>query len=212
MKKFNVLHTCFTCLFLIVWVYLDVFIELQSIYWLCGKLIGFFLIMAGVVFIRVNKKEESKSSVIFTVCFSILWLTFLGYTDITKYRRNICQDKYGREFNKRRQTLGIPEIPADWHAEGRYDNSIDWKGKEGVIGHESKTIFIHSCEIYLENDEYHLKSTDTISRGISVTTKYAMAHGKDSVMFYYSVGSDNRAISRKQADSIFAAEKITKDY
>jgi hypothetical protein len=212
MKKFNVFLISFACLFLMAWVYLDVFMELQSIYWLCGKLAGFSLIFIGSIFIRISKKEESNSSIIFMVCFAIFWLGYTGYNEITKYKKGVCQDKYGMEFNKKRRSLSAPEIPADWHIKRGYGSSVDWKGKEGVIGHESKTIFIRSCEVYLENDEYHLKSLDTISRNITVTTKYAVAYDKDSVTFYYNVGHDGREISRKQADSVFTAEKIKKDY
>jgi hypothetical protein len=211
MKKINVFFICFLCTFSIAWLYLDI-IELQSVYWLAGKLMGFLLIFIGLVFKWINNNEGTKLSSAFSICFWAILVGFLYYRDITEYKRNACQDKFGREFNDRRRSIGIPEIPADWHVFLRSDWSFHWQGKRGAIGHESKSIYIDSSAIDSESDRYHLKPIDSISRDMSITTIYAKGKGMDSIFYHYKAGNDNRRITRKQADSIFAAEKIKKDY
>jgi len=212
MKKINLFHTCFSILFLCLWAYLDIYLKLQSVYWLIGKCICFFLICAVAFFIRLRQKNESIWSSVFAL---LMWFSLLGwyeYQEITKYNRNVCQDKFGREFNKTRRSLGVPEIPADWIMEDRDRFSVVWQRKAHTIGHQSKYISIETCVLKYEDDSYNLKPFDTIKRRVTINTQYARGKSKDSLFYHYEVGDSTRSISKKQADSIFDAEKIKKDY
>jgi len=170
--------------------------------------------LIGVLFNLGNNKTDTKTDSVVRKCFYLVFAVFYGYRGIAEYNRNICQDKFGLVFNKTRKTLGVPQIPADWHIETRGNRSVDWAARDSTLGHESKTIFIDSiCRIELERDEYNLKPLNGVTRYMSITTHY-YARGKsaDSIFYYYEEGDDNRLISKQRADSIFAKEKIKKDY
>jgi hypothetical protein len=212
MKKNYVLFDCFAGLFFAVWMYLDIYLELQSIYWLVIKWVCFPLIISGWLLIDILRKKVSKGYIILRICYGIFFVGFYGYHDISKYKRNVCQDKFGREFNERRRRLGVPEIPVEWHVKFRGNYSVDWTGKD-TTGHVSKDIEINSsCVLDYEIDEYNLKAINGISRDMSIKTRYANGKGKDSIFYFYETGGDNHLISGRQADSIFAAEKFNKDY
>ncbi|HZX59549.1 MAG TPA: hypothetical protein VFE54_12515 [Mucilaginibacter sp.] len=212
MKKWNVILWVFTCLFFAVWIYFDIYIKSESLYWLVGKWLWIFLIFVGQTLIIILKKEESKASVIFRICFVILFIGFWGYRDLEKYKSNICDDRFGREFNVRRRRLGVPEIPADWHVDRKERGHVTWKAKDSV-GHTDKSIWIDStCAIEFEIDGYKLKCIDSVSRDMSISTYFARGKASDSIIYRYGLGDSTRLISRQQADSIFAAEKIKKDY
>jgi hypothetical protein len=141
-----------------------------------------------------------------------VWLP--AHREIKKYKNNNCQDKVGREFNERRRRMEVPVIPPGWQNKARYgDGDARWHGKEGVIGHEGKIIYFASdCVIDFERDDYNFKPSGNVSRSLSILTKYAKGKGRDTISFDYTVGDSTRTIIRQQADSIFAAEKIQKDY
>ena len=215
MKILRIVFYVFFILYIIAvtWIYNDV--RFDSFHWLIAKLAGALIILVGLIVIRYKSKEETKISTLFGILFSILYVGyFLAYKPISEYKRNTCLDKFGWAFNKTRRTFGIPEIPGDWHIRFRIDRSVDWwKSKNDTIGHVSKDISIDSvCRIKYEDDEYNFKPIKGISRNLSITTYYA--HGKeDSIVYYYESGNNNNhKISRQQADSIFAVEKIAKDY
>jgi len=211
MKKITIYLICFACVFAIAGIYFDVIIELQSIYWLVGKLIVFSALILFLIIQAKTQKQDKLAYNIFMVCIWVLVFGNMVYRDIAKYKRNICQDKFGREFNARRRRLGIPEIPPDWHIKYRNDRSFEWQGKNSVIGHQSKYISIDTCLIDFEEDRYHLKSVHGISRTMSINIGYAKGSGKDSIFCHYDVGSDSHLITLSQADSILAADKIKKD-
>lgn len=213
MKKWNVIHTVFTFLFLATWAYFDLFKKLHSFYWLIFILTGFVLIFVGQIIIAILKKEESKAAIVGRSCVAVLFLFFLGYREIDRYKNYICDAQFGREFNKRRHRLGTPEIPSDWHVDWQGLRVVDWKAKD-TMGHTGKNIGIDStCAIMYENDEYKLKPINGKTRSISIATRYARGKRHDSVSYWYEPGIDtNRYITRHQADSIFAAENIKKDY
>jgi hypothetical protein len=171
-----------------------------------------FLIFAAAVFIRIKRKKDSIWEVVFFLCWFSIYLGYMSYQEITRFNRNVCQDKFGKAFNYRRQSLDIPKIPADWNIENRGRYSVNWKGKKDIIGHTSKYISIDSCTADYEEDRYNLKPIDSIKRSMKIRTEYAKGKSKDSIFFYFEVGDSTRTISRKQADSIFDAEKIKKDY
>lgn len=130
MKKWNVIHTVFTFLFLATWAYFDLFKKLYSFYWLIFILTGFVLIFVGQIIIAILKKEESKAAIVGRSCVAVLFLFFLGYREIDRYKNYICDAQFGREFNKRRHRLGTPEIPSDWHVDWQGLRVVDWKAKD----------------------------------------------------------------------------------
>ncbi|MGZ3890939.1 MAG: hypothetical protein ACXVI9_10600 [Mucilaginibacter sp.] len=143
----------------------------------------------------------------------IIFVGFWGYRDLAKYKSNICDDRFGREFNARRRSLGVPEIPADWHVDYKGRGYVTWKAKD-TTGHFRKYISVDSsCAIEYEEDEYNLKPVNAKLREISIDTRYKGGKRINSISYWYTPGIDTgRYISRQQADSIFAAEKIKKDY
>ena len=212
MKRTKVLYT-FACLFVITWVYLDLIIELQSVYWLIAKYVWVALIIGGRKYL--DCMSGIKANIINTIASLLTLLLVFGfncYQDIKRYKLRTCQDKFGKEFNERRQRIGIPKIPADWHIESR-SFSVEWKGKDHVIGHALKVIGIDSiCAAASERDEYNIKPLINKARKISILFRYARGNDKDSISFDYTLGDSTYKISRQQADSIFSAEKINKDY
>ncbi|MCR8556380.1 hypothetical protein KXD93_01935 [Mucilaginibacter sp. BJC16-A38] len=171
-----------------------------------------FLILSGIFYTRIKKKEENIWRNIMFLCLLYAYFGYTAYQEITKFNRNVSLDKFGKAFNYRRQSLGIPIIPADWTIENRGSFSVNWKGKKDIIGHTSKHISIDSYTADYEMDWYNLKPIDSIKRSMKIRTEYAKGKGKDSIFYYFAVGDSTRTISRKQADSIFNAEKIKKDY
>jgi hypothetical protein len=141
-------------------------------------------------------------------------MAYWSYRDIQRHNTHICNAKFGLEFNVKRQKLGIPEIPANWYVEHNFAGSVSWQAKDSVIGHQSKDISIDSsCTLKYEEDKYYLKRLNGKKREVNVYFKYGSGKVKDSVFFWYYDGdATTRSITRNIADSIFAAEKIKKDY
>ena len=211
MKKYFVLFVCFMVLFGATGIYLEVYIKVVSIYWLVGKWVCFgTLLLGGFIALIKRKKKPDLYPLVMLPIWTIL-LGFQFYRDITEYKRNACQDKFGQEFNARRRSLGIPEIPANWHVDDRWDRYVDWKGKNGVTGHADKAVGVDStCTLEFEQDDYDLKPLKDKRRDVTISTHYAK--GNDSIFFSYYDGDSSHVISRHKADSIFAVEKIRKDY
>jgi len=209
MKPFRIL-ACFAVLYAGASIYSTTHFNSQPIYWLVGKLICLFIILIGLVFNKINDKKDANSIAMIFLCAS--FFLFLGYRDISEYKKSACQAKFGPEFNTRRHKLGAPEIPGDWLAYRKLTGSVDWKAKDN-IGHVDKYIDIDSsCKINYEEDEYRLKSFHGIPRYVTIRTYYAKGKASDSIFYSYDLPDSSRLISRQQADSIFAAEKIKKDY
>jgi hypothetical protein len=146
----------------------------------------------------------------YSLVFCGLWPCWHEYSN---YTRDLRLDKYGFVYNKTRQGLGIPIIPAGWHTEIPGNRSIEWKGKEGVYGHDEKYIVLDSMyKMKYERDEYNFKSIHDTSRTISILFDYARGKSKDSIHYWYNLKDTSLYISRQQADSLFDAAKIRKDY
>ena len=147
------------------------------------------------------------------MCWWIFYTGYFGYKEIARYKSDKCDDRFGPEFNTRRRRLGIPEIPADWHVKYKWRGYVEWEAKD-TTGHALKYVDIDSsCAIKSEYDEYNLKTVKGKTRSISIDIRYGKGRVNDSIFYRYDAGSDIvRDISRQQADSIFAAEKIKKDY
>lgn len=215
MKILRIVFFVFFLLYIITVIWVGDDTPFKPIYWLVVELAGALIILIGLIFIRFRSKEETKISTLFGILFSILYVGyFLAYKPISQYKRNTCQDKFGRIFNKTRRLFGSPEIPGDWHIRSRGDGYVDWwKSEKDTIGHTSKTTFIDSiCRIEFELDEYNFKPIKNVSRDLSVTTHYGHENNVNSIIYRYEEGNNNQIISKRQADSIFAVEKTTKDY
>ena len=213
MKKFRKICACFFFLDLGICFYLEWFKEIHSIYILICILTACLLALFGVVILDILEKVKSRGKIITTFCLMLLCMGYLSYQEISDYKRNLCQDKFGREFNARRQSLGIPQIPENWHIKYSFAGSVTWQARNSVTGHESKEIAIDSdCSINREQDEYELKPLNGKARYIRIFYQYASGKTKDSVAAWFGDGDSTRDVSRRQADSIFAAEKIKRDY
>jgi hypothetical protein len=139
------------------------------------------------------------------------------WNEYSHYKNEVRIEKYSLVYNKTRERLGIPVIPVDWHIEYQGSLSADWRGKKGVLGHEEKYIGFDSLQkIEFERDEYNFKGVRDTSRSISILFKYARGNSKDSIFYFFDYPLDKRDttvnISRHQADSIFDAAGIKKDY
>lgn len=211
MKKARIVFICFICLFVLTWIYLDWIVELQSIYWLIGKFVGFSIIVFPPLIKDCRQQTATKRNMIYRLGLLAFVMGFNGYNDIKTYKRNICQDKFGLEFNPRRRSLGIPEIPPDWHIDNRRGFSVEWKGRESVIGHQYKYISIDSCALDRESDYYNLKRTNDKSPHLTISWMYEKEKNTDSISYNYNDGDSTREVSRQFADSVFDAEKIKKD-
>jgi hypothetical protein len=150
----------------------------------------------------------------YNLVFCGLWPCWHEYS---YYKNEVLVEKYGLVYNKTRERLGIPIIPADWHIEHPGWASGDWRGKKGVLGHEEKYIGFDSLNrIEYERDEYNFKGIHDTSRSISILFDYARGKSKDSIFYLYNYPLDYRdttvKISRHHADSIFDLARIRKDY
>ena len=188
-----------TCLFFLLWaLFFYKYDEISiSVYWLVGSLSTFFLFVVVWAIIDIIEKKKTRSNIFFSLCAQLLFLGFLSSPQISRYNRNVCQDKFGREFNARRQSKGIPQIPLNWKIQSRGSKWVDWRAKDSVIGHESKSIEIgSSCAIVSEDDEYNLKPLHGKSRDMSIYAKYARGKAKDSIFFRFGDVDSTRNISR----------------
>jgi len=213
MKKFRIFCVCFFFLDLGICFYLEWFKEIHSIYILICILAACLLALFGVVILDILEKVKSKGGIITTFCLMLISMGPLSYREISDYKKNLCQDKFGREFNARRKSLGIPQIPENWHIKYNFYHSITWQARDSVTGHESKEIAIDSsCSINREQDEYELKPLHGKARYVRIFYQYASGKTKDSVAAWFGDGDSTRDVSRSQADSILDGEKIKKDY
>lgn len=212
MKKWAIIIVCFSCLFIgAIW-YIEFKYKLESLDWLLTKLAGMAIIFLALVFVVVSEKE-SKWNKILRISNLLFWFIYMGYKDVSKYNRNVHQDKFGLAFNVTRRRLGIPEIPTNWQIESRWDRSVNWRARDTIIGHQSKGVYFDSSfNVVTEVDYYRLKPIDSVSRDMSISVDFGHGKIKDSIFYNFNPGDSTRSISRQQADSIFAAEKIKRDY
>jgi hypothetical protein len=116
-------------------------------------------------------------------------------------------------LNAKRAKLGIPVIPANWQAKYRGDWDAEWSKKDSTIGHQNKRVFLDSLhKLDFEEDTYNLKRVDSLDRYVHIRTDFSKSGSVDSTEYRYEIGMSDKTISRTQADSIFKAEKIEKDY
>jgi len=174
--------------------------------WLFTALIVLFLHDFIKDFFRPKPSYRSYYSL---VVFGI-WGGWRGYSD---YKRDVRLEKYGLAYNKTRERLGIPVIPANWHLEDRGDLSARWSGKQGMLGHERKFIGFDSLhKIEFESDEYNFKGIRDTTISMSILFRYGKGKSKDSIFYLYHLKDTTLEISRHKADSIFDIARIRKDY
>jgi len=213
MKKKEIAFLCFIALYIASEIYVSNNFKPHSGYWLAFQLSGLLVMLLVYIFTRIFQRESSKWPFWGILCLWSLYAGYFGYRDIMKYKNDACINKFGREFNKIRHSHGVPVIPTGWDESFMGTGSAEWKRKDGGIGHRQKYIRVDSaCTVSYEDDDYDLKPNKGVSRSVSITTRYAKRRGKDTTSFDYEVGDSTRTISRQQADSLFAAEKIKKDY
>ncbi len=171
------------------------------------------MIIAGLVFIKIRERVDSNWKIFFTAsCFALIF-GYFGYQDIEKYKTYLCLDKFGLEFNNMRRSRGVPVIPVDWYEVTRSDHVVEWRQKDSIAGHHRKDISVDSsCTLIFEEDGYYLRKINRKSRNLNISTIYANGKGGDSTIFRYYDGDSIRVVTKRKADSIFAAEKIEKDY
>jgi hypothetical protein len=146
-----------------------------------------------------------------------IWMLYTSFfylpRDYTKHQNKLRLDKFGPVLNARRIKLGIPVIPANWQPDFYGDRDVTWSKKDSAAGHQSKDIFLDSLHrLRFEDDTYNLKRADSVDRNLNIRTYFSKSGSVDSTDYTYEAGMNNKTISRSQADSIFKAEKIGKDY
>jgi len=146
-----------------------------------------------------------------------VWIVFASFfylpRDYTKHQNKLRLDKYGPMLNARRVKLGIPVIPANWQPGSYDDREVTWSPKDSAGGHQSKLIFLDSLHrLDFEDDTYYLKRADSVKRYVDIRTYFSKSGSVDSTDYTYEAGMNNKTLSRTQADSIFKAEEIRKDY
>ncbi len=203
----------FSVLYLIAWIYFDFFLKLQSIYWLATKAIFICTFFPCLIFIRQKSNNENKVTFSIVILLNALLLISHLITDVGKYKTKICQDKFGMEFNKRRLSLGVPIIPEDWKINEQNEYHVEWKQTIDTIGHISKVITTEAdCSIDRDVDYYNFKPVKGVKRKLIIRNYYPQGEGKDTISYDFYCGKEPKELSRKQADSLFTAEKLNKDY
>ena len=101
----------------------------------------------------------------------------------------------------------------DWKKDHGWDRSVEWNSRNNLRGHREKYIGFDSLrKIEFERDEYNLKNGHDSTKSMSILFRYARGMAKDSIFYQFEEKDSTKTISRHQADSVFAAEKIRKDY
>lgn len=155
--------------------------------------------------------NKSRAPLYLAILVSLSALTWIA-SAINGYVVNYNHDKFGLPFNTERKRLSIPIIPSYWHVKRRDNIAIEWIGKEDVIGHKRKTIAFTGSDIDGELDTYKLPDQAGKQRWIEIEYRYKNKEHSDSISYTYQIEHHADEISRIKADSIFAGEKINKDY
>ncbi|WP_295673295.1 hypothetical protein [uncultured Mucilaginibacter sp.] len=216
MKIFKTLYFCFAILFILLWIYILIYIKIISLGWLIAELAGFLLLVIAYIVHGILKGIERPRKIFLGALLMVIVFGFNGYNEIKAYKRNVCQAQFGPEFNTTRRSIGTPIIPANWQIKESSEGRVLWQPADSLIGHQKKYIRIETgCAIEEELDYYGLASRHGNKRELMIETQFGRGRLNDSVFYYYyhdKAGRRTDTLSRQQADSIFAAEKIRKDY
>lgn len=153
-------------------------------------------------------KPKHYAIIIILLFFGVF--TYFQVRSAIEYR---CQSAFGPELNARRQKLNVAIIPSNWVVRDRdHVHTWWWIGKDYIPGHKSKVVVYHGCDIVSEYDTYYIKPrSGKQQRWLEVEYVYANARHPDSTKYTYQVEDRANLISKDQADSLFKAEKISKD-
>ncbi|MBB3054420.1 hypothetical protein [Mucilaginibacter gotjawali] len=198
---------------LITAAYLDFFCGTVNIYTIVIKQSCLLLVyISPIVYYMITKDKQQRWWAVFG-CIWVVTISLRTKNEIHDYNETVCKAKFGKTFNQQRRNRGIAVIPQDWQITSSLGSEIDWKGKDQIIGHTDKSVYIDSaCEDAFERDNYELKPIRGISRWISIGRVVTKGKGADTDSYAFEFGANSRNITRQQADSILASEKITKDY
>ncbi|HWZ02762.1 MAG TPA: hypothetical protein VNX40_04070 [Mucilaginibacter sp.] len=217
MKIFKTFFFCFAILFLLLWIYILIYIKIISLGWLIAELAGFLLFIIAYIVRGILEGIERPRKIFLGALMMVIVFGFNGYNEIKAYKRNVCQAQFGPEFNAKRRSLGTPIIPANWQIKESSEGRMLWQPADSVAGHQRKYIHIDTgCGIEDEYDYYDFLNQHGYKRTIRIETQFGRGRQRDSIFYYCyynnDAGSHTDTLSRQQADSIFAAEKIKKDY
>ena len=148
------------------------------------------------------------------IAFWIVWFSFFTLRkNYNTHQNKLRLDKYGPVLNAKRAKFGIPLIPVNWQPDYYDDRYAEWRKKDSTIGHQNKSVWLDSLHrLDYEEDTYTLKHAVSVDRYVNIRTYFTKSGSVDSTDYWYEAGMNNKTISRTQADSIFKAEKIQKDY
>jgi hypothetical protein len=155
------------------------------------------------------ERKSMAGKIIYPVGIALV-LLFIG---IRYLKQSICQSGFCTELNGKRRELHISILPSGWQLYHKDDNYTIWWVPKVKKGHGFKQIVYDGCELDLEEDQYYFSSKKLQDTIITIDYKYINSHrSKDSTLFTFQEGNHTDTISSKQADSIFSANKINKDY
>jgi hypothetical protein len=148
------------------------------------------------------------------LAFWIVWISCFNLRrNYTAHQNKLRLDKFGPVLNAKRAKFGVPVIPVNWEPGYHGDRDVEWSKKDSTIGHQNKRLFLDSLHrLEFEDDTYDLKRADSVNRYVNIRTYFSKSGSIDSTDYTYEVGMTNKTITRNQADSIFNAENIRKDY
>jgi len=175
----------------------------------------FFPLLALVLAWQTVKKWHKPNwGQVAYLAFYMVWISFFNLRrNYNDHQNKSRLDKYGPVLNARRAKFSIPVIPDNWQPQYLGDWGAEWRKKNSTIGHQNKLVFLDSLHrLKFEEDTYNLKRADSVDRDVNITTYFSKSGSVDSTSYKYEAGMNNKMISRSQADSIFRAEGIQKDY
>lgn len=153
--------------------------------------------------------KTQKIIVIAALCLIAGLLIFSG---VSKYIDFRCANSFGPEFNKKRKELHIPIIPPAWEVYSSNKNATVWQAPGVSRGHGLKVVVYNGCDLDAEKDYYYFSSKKMQDTVLTAYYKCVNSNrSKDSTVFIFQIGHHADTISSKKADSIFAANKISKD-
>jgi len=157
--------------------------------------------------------KPSWRGLAFLTFWFVLFSCFNLRREYRDHQGKLLLEKFGPMLNAKRAKLGIPIIPVDWQADYHGDWDVVWNKKDSALGHQNKRVWLDSLHRPdFEEDTYRLKDADSVSRYVNIRTEFSKSGSIKLIDYMYEAGMNNKTLSRAQADSIFKAEKIRKDY
>jgi len=136
-----------------------------------------------------------------------------AFSGVMYYVDFCCAASFGPEFNKKRKELHIPIIPSGWKVYNTENRSTAWQAPKVSRGHGFKVVVYDGCDLDGEEDHYYFSSKKIQDTVLEVDYRYVNKHrSKDSTVYTFQVGDHADTITTRQADSIFVANKINRDF